>query len=145
MIVLIKLLEKVLGQLVPHYGTLYRRIGGAKVIDKLVDDFYHIMATDPAAKECLATHHGRDLKVSGEKLKAFLSGWLGGPQLFLEKYGHPRLRARHFPFAIGEAEAQQWLYCMQHALKRSSISEDSQTQLMQAFEGLTQLIKNRPA
>ena len=57
---------------------MFEALGGQLVIDKLVEDFYHIMRTDPAAKECLASHAGREMKESAEKLKAFLSGWLGG-------------------------------------------------------------------
>jgi hemoglobin len=140
---LIKHWRNLLGTLIPYYGTIYRRIGGHKVIGSLVDNFYEIMQTDPLARECLATHQGRNIKESGEKLKAFLSGWLGGPQVYLETYGHPRLRMRHFPFAIGQLESQQWLYCMKMALQKSSIKEADQAELLKAFDGLTNLIKNR--
>lgn len=119
---------------------MFERIGGKKVIDRIVDDFYHIMSTDPFAKDCLKTHEGRDIKESGEKLKAFLSGWTGGPQLYLEKYGHPRLRMRHFPFQIGLKEGEQWLYCMKKALERSSVEGEVQDQLMAAFGQVVKMI-----
>jgi hemoglobin len=112
---------------------MYQEVGGQAVIDQLVDDFYSIMQTDPMAKECLATHAGRDLQESATKLKYFLSGWLGGPQLYLETYGHPRLRMRHAPFRIGPEEARQWLYCMNKALERSTIAPDLQQKLMESF------------
>jgi hemoglobin len=136
------LLDKISNLLIPHRGTVYRRIGGAPTIDVLVDDFYTVMQTDPAAKECLATHAGLEIKSSAEKLKAFLSGWLGGPQVYLKKYGHPRLRMRHFPFSIGEVEAQQWLYCMEVAIKKTKIKAYDQVEMLKAFEGLTKLVTN---
>lgn len=114
-----------------------------KVIDRVVDDFYSIMSTDPKARECLATHQGRDIQDSAKKLKAFLSGWLGGPQLFLKQYGHPRLRMRHFPFSIGGPESEQWLYCMDEALKKNNVVPELREELLKAFEGVTNLIKNR--
>lgn len=119
---------------------MYERIGGFEVIDKLVNDFYEIMSTDPAAQDCFATHSGRDIRDSAEKLKFFLSGWTGGPQLYLEKYGHPRLRMRHFPFKIGAKEADQWLYCMRKALDRSSIDPGLQEELLNAFSQVTQML-----
>lgn len=112
---------------------MYNEIGGFEVIDKLVDDFYEIMSTDPLAEDCLATHSGRDIRESAEKLKYFLSGWTGGPQLYMEKYGHPRLRMRHFPFKIGVKEGDQWLYCMRKALAQSPIKPEIQEMLMQSF------------
>lgn len=122
---------------------MFERIGGFEVIDKLVDDFYHIMSTDPKAAECFATHKGRDIRIAAEKLKFFLSGWTGGPQLYLEKYGHPRLRARHFPFVIGTQEGEQWLYCMRKALANSSIDPGVQEELMSAFTHIAKMVKNK--
>lgn len=119
---------------------MFEQIGGQKVIEKLVNDFYHIMSTDPKAAHCWATHAGRDTNDSADKLKAFLSGWTGGPPLYLEKYGHPRLRMRHFPFSIGGVEAQEWLYCMKKALENSSISQDVQDKLMEAFISVTRML-----
>lgn len=122
---------------------MYERLGGFEVIDKLVDDFYEIMSTDPVAADCFATHSGREIRESAEKLKAFLSGWTGGPQLYLEKYGHPRLRMRHFPFKIGPKEADQWLYCMRKALANSPIEPGVQEHLMVAFKNVTDMLSER--
>ena len=119
---------------------MYEKIGGLEVIDKLVNDFYEIMSTDPVAEDCFATHSGRDIRESAEKLKYFLSGWTGGPQLYLEKHGHPRLRMRHFPFKIGPKEADQWLYCMRKALAKSTIDPGMQEQLLVAFEQVTTML-----
>lgn len=120
--------------------VMYDRIGGFEVIDKLVNDFYEIMSTDPVAEDCFATHSGIDIRSSAEKLKFFLSGWTGGPQLYLEKFGHPRLRMRHFPFKIGPKEADQWLYCMRQALAKSEIDPGVQEELMNAFGQVTAMI-----
>lgn len=119
---------------------IYDRIGGLEGIDKLVNDFYEIMSTDPVAEDCFATHSGREIRESAEKLKAFLSGWTGGPQLYLEKYGHPRLRMRHFPFKIGPKEGDQWLYCMRKALAQSPIDAGTQEELMNAFQHVTNML-----
>lgn len=119
---------------------MFNEIGGPEVINKLVDDFYQIMIHDPNAKECLETHAGRDINESAQKLKAFLSGWTGGPQLYLEKYGHPRLGMRHFPFNIGRREGMQWLYCMNKALSLSSINPALQGQLMVAFQNVVTML-----
>jgi len=142
-----KLLEKILIIKEDLVGRLrkpmFERIGGFEVIDKLVDDFYHIMSTDPAAAECFATHKGRDIRIAAEKLKFFLSGWTGGPQLYLEKYGHPRLRARHFPFVIGTQEGDQWLYCMRKALSHSQVDPGVQEELMSAFTHIAKMVQNK--
>lgn len=122
---------------------MYSKIGGEAVINQVVDEFYEIMSTDPYAKECFAVHAGKDMAETARKLKFFLSGWLGGPPLYMQTYGHPRLRMRHFPFSIGEEESVQWLYCMKKALEKSSIDLEIQSELMKAFENVTNLIKNR--
>lgn len=119
---------------------MYEKIGGLEAIEKLVNDFYEIMSTDPVAEDCFATHSGRDIRESAEKLKFFLSGWTGGPQLYLEKYGHPRLRMRHFPFTIGPKEADQWIYCMRKALLKSEIDPGVQEQLLNAFLQVTAML-----
>lgn len=123
--------------------SVYEKIGGINVINQLVDDFYTIMSTDPLAADCFATHAGRDIGESAEKLKAFLSGWTGGPQLYMEKYGHPRLRMRHFPFKIGLKEGEQWLYCMKKALEKSSIPSSLQEEMMNAFNGIVKMLTGR--
>lgn len=124
-------------------SDVYQRLGGYEVIDKIVNDFYEIMSTDPVAEDCFATHSGRDIRISAEKLKYFLSGWTGGPQIYLEKYGHPRLRMRHFPFTISAKESDQWLYCMRKALLKSPVGPGLQEELMTAFTQVAQMIQNQ--
>jgi hemoglobin len=95
--------------------SLYEMLGGEKGLRSLVDRFYDIMDSSSEAKD-IRRFHAKSLKQSREKLFMFLSGWSGGPQLYAEKYGHPRLRMRHLPFAIGSVERDQWLWCMNKAL-----------------------------
>lgn len=124
-------------------NTIFEKIGGEAGLKTLVDTFYHIMSTDPFAKDCFATHAGRDIAHSAEKLTMFLSGILGGPPLYHEKFGHPRLRMRHFPFTIGEKEASQWLYCMLKAMDEVKIDREIQEQMIPYFRQVTGHLRNR--
>ena len=93
----------------------YEAIGSDAGVRKLVDRFYDLMDEDPNV-ETLRNLHAKSLKISREKLYLFLSGWLGGPSLYIEKHGHPRLRQRHLPFKITPLERDQWTSCMNKAL-----------------------------
>ncbi len=95
--------------------TPYSVLGGEKALRQLVDRFYFYMDTLPEA-EGIRRMHAKSLDSAREKLFKFLSGWLGGPDLYIQEYGHPMLRRRHFPFAIGKAERDQWMMCMDKAL-----------------------------
>lgn len=92
-------------------GTLYERVG-PQALASLVSRFYERVAADPD----LAPLFPADLTVTAEKQLAFLTGFFGGPPLYLEKYGHPRLRARHLPFPITPKRARAWLANMNAAL-----------------------------
>ncbi len=96
--------------------TLYEAIGGEETIRRLVRRFYELMDTLPEAKNCRAIHPP-SLEKSEEKLFEYLTGYMGGPQLYVEKYGHPRLRARHLVAPIGTAEKDEWLLCFKQALE----------------------------
>jgi hemoglobin len=87
--------------------------------------------------------HRADLGPAREKLYLFLSGWLGGPQLYAEKFGHPMLRARHLPFAIGEAERDLWLACMTRAMKEIGVEEALRAQLLAAFFKTADWMRNQ--
>ena len=89
-------------------GTLYEAIGGEENIRKLVDRFYDLMDTSPEAAGIRGLHPS-DLTESREKLYLFFVGWMGGPPLYVTRFGHPRLRARHIPFPIGSSERDEWL------------------------------------
>jgi len=114
--------------------TPYEQIGGEKALKSLVARFYLLMDSLPEAYE-VRKLHPQDLSSAEDKLFMFLSGWLGGPQLYVEKYGHPRLRRRHLPFAIGERESKQWMFCMSQA-----ITEQVDNKKLQQFL-ITQLSK----
>lgn len=122
--------------------TLFLAMGGEPVIKKLVDDFYHLMDTLPEAAGIRA-QHAPDLKEANEKLFMFLMGWTGGPQLYIEKHGHPRLRARHLPFKIGLSERDQWLLCMWKALEVSGIPEEVQKMFKGAIYRLADHMRNQ--
>lgn len=96
-------------------ATQYQQLGGEPAVRQLANRFYDIMETDSAAQELLAMHP-QPLDSVRERFYEFLTGWLGGPPLFEQKYGHPRLRARHLPFRIDQSMRDQWLHCMYQAL-----------------------------
>jgi hemoglobin len=122
--------------------TIYQLIGEQESIRKLVDRFYDLMDTRPEAKEIRALHP-EDLGHSREKLFMFLVGWAGGPPLYVERYGHPRLRARHLPFSIGELERDQWLWCMNLALDEIIEDQLLRRQLSHSFAQIADFMRNR--
>jgi hemoglobin len=127
----------------PDAPSLFDRLGGADGVRALVDRFYDEMDAAPDAR-AIRELHPEDLASSREKLHLFLCGWLGGPPLYVEKYGHPRLRARHLPFPIGERERDQWLTCMLHALAGTPLPEAERDQLMLSFVRLADHMRNQP-
>ena len=98
----------------------------------LVDRFYDLMDTLPEAASIRALHPA-NLKGSRDKLFKFLSGWFGGPPLYMEEYGHPKLRARHLPFPVGEGERDAWMLCMGRALDETALEPLVREQLKGAF------------
>lgn len=120
----------------------YELIGGDAGVRQLVDRFYDLMDSAPEAADVRALH-ANNLKVSREKLHQFLSGWLGGPQLYVERYGHPMLRARHMPFPIAERERDQWLWCMDRAIAEHPMPDDLKAFLRQRFGPLADHMRNR--
>jgi hemoglobin len=122
--------------------NLYELIGGETGLRALVDRFYDIMDTAPEATDIRALH-AASLKQSREKLFMFLSGWSGGPSLYIERYGHPRLRQRHFPFSIGALERDQWLWCMNKALDESQMSPQVVAYLKTRFAEVANHMRNR--
>jgi len=121
---------------------LYELIGGETGLRALVERFYDVMDSAPEAKDVRALH-GASLKQSREKLFMFLSGWSGGPSLYIEKYGHPRLRQRHMPFPIGKAERDQWLWCMDKALAESPFDAQLIEYLKGRFTEIANSMQNR--
>jgi hemoglobin len=109
----------------------------------LVDRFYDLMDLEPEYAD-LRRVHGSDLTAARDKLHWFLSGWLGGPDLYIERFGHPRLRARHLPFAIGIRERDQWLACMNQAMVECGVAEDLRDRLLQSFFQTADWMRNQP-
>lgn len=103
-------------QIKESQNTHYQRIGGEEKIRALVQRFYQLMDELPESHG-IRKLHPESLKGSEDKLFMFLSGWMGGPQLYVEKFGHPRLRMRHITFPIGESERDQWMLCMTQAMQ----------------------------
>lgn len=122
--------------------TLYEKLGGDRGIREIVDAFYDIMDSDPEAAT-IRRLHPDDLTESRERLYLFLSGWAGGPALYNEKHGHPRLRARHLPFSIGNEEAAQWLYCMDAALKLRAVEAETGEWMMRSLTMTAMHMRNR--
>ena len=122
--------------------TLYEVLGGEAVIRRLVDAFYDAMESDPAAVEIRAMHP-TNLSSSRDKLFWFLSGWSGGPQLYVERFGHPRLRMRHARFPIGDAEAAAWMTCMHHALNEIIDDVELRGKLADSFTGIAAHMRNQ--
>jgi hemoglobin len=124
-------------------SNLYELIGGADKLRELVDRFYDLMELEPEFAGIRALHPGT-MEGSRDKLFWFLSGWMGGPNLYIEQFGHPRLRARHLPFAIASSERDQWLQCMAWAMQDVGVSEELQQYLMQSFYQTADWMRNRP-
>lgn len=123
--------------------SLYEELGGGDAVRKLVDDFYDFM--DSAVEvQGIRKQHNTDLSEAREKLFMFLSGWLGGPQLYVQQFGHPRLRARHLPFKIGISERDQWMMCMAQALQKTKVSEQTRNLMYKSLLRLADHMRNQP-
>ncbi|MCB9760810.1 MAG: group II truncated hemoglobin [Alphaproteobacteria bacterium] len=123
-------------------SELFEALGREAGVRALVDTFYDLMDTLPEAAGIRALHPA-DLSGSREKLYLFLVGWTGGPMLYVERYGHPRLRARHLPFPIGDAEAEAWMLCMTEALDECVPDDRLRDELGRAFRRIAGHMRNR--
>lgn len=122
--------------------TTYELIGGATGLRELVDRFYDLMELEPEFAGIRAMHP-TPLDSSRDKLYWFLSGWMGGPDMYIERYGHPRLRARHLPYPIASDERDQWLRCMAWAMQDVKVEPALQERLMQSFYQTADWMRNR--
>ena len=134
--------EKELGEEAAAAVTPFELLGGEPAVRALVERFYDLMDLEPAYAELRAAH-GRTLDEARDKLHWFLSGWLGGPDLYIERFGHPRLRARHLPFSIGETERDQWVACMDQAMGDVGIDPELHQRLNQSFFQTADWMRNR--
>ena len=122
--------------------SYYELLGGEAGVRVLVDDFYDLMTLDERFVGIRAMHP-QDMSTSRDKLFWFLSGWLGGPPLFEEKFGHPRLRARHLPFSIGVSERDQWMTCMAECLEKAPVTEPTRRALIDALFKTADWMRNK--
>ena len=122
--------------------TPYDRIGGAVIVDRLVEAFYRRMDALPEAKVIRAMH-AADLSQVKHTLKRYLSEWLGGPKLYSPEKGHPRLRQRHMGFRIGAAERDAWLLCMRGALEETIIDAQARQDVDAAMTKLADWMRNQ--
>lgn len=123
--------------------SLFERAGGEAAVGRLVDRFYDEMEQSAAAAQ-LRSLHSADLTGIRQVLKLYLSEWLGGPRAYSALRGHPRLRARHLPFAIGIAERDAWLACMRTALDDAVADEEARLAIYGAMERLADFMRNQP-
>ena len=121
----------------PHYLML----GGEQAVRQLVERFYQLMTELPQAREIRAMHP-TDLTESKERLFMFLSGWLGGPQLYAERFGQPRLRRAHLSFPIDEKARDAWMDCMQQALAEQVTDAELLAQLKASFFKTADFLRN---
>ena len=121
--------------------SAYDLIGGDSAVRLLVDRFYDLM-DEKEEVQTIRQQHAKSLKVSREKLYLFLSGWLGGPDLYIQKYGHPMLRRRHLPFTISETHRDQWLLCMNQTLDEQ-VDEPVRQQLKDSFFKVADHMRNQ--
>jgi len=122
--------------------TPFERLGGEAGVRALVDRFYDLMDLEPGYAELRALHPVA-LDGSRDKLSWFLCGWLGGPDRYVERFGHPRLRARHLPYAIGIRERDQWMACMRQAMAEREVDPALAERLAQAFFGTADWMRNK--
>ncbi|RZL65453.1 MAG: globin [Variovorax sp.] len=131
----------------PQFATPFEWIGGEDKVRALVDRFYDLMELEPAYAVLRAVH-GNTLENARQRLFWFLCGWLGGPQYYTDRFGHPMLRARHLPQAIGGhsigiKERDQWLACMDQAMGETGVDEALRARLRDSFFQTADWMRNR--
>lgn len=121
-------------------ATPYEEMGGADAVRALSDAFYDVIEEESSTLRAMLPASTRNTR---KKFAMYLSGWLGGPPLYEEKWGHPRLRMRHMPFSIGSDEAEEWMRCMSKAMDRVEVSEPLRTFLEGKLGPLVLHMRNR--
>ena len=122
--------------------TPFELIGGEAGVRELVDRFYDLMEMEPEFAGIRALHPNT-LEGSRDKLFWFLCGWMGGPDHYVRRFGHPRLRARHLPFPIASSERDQWLACMARAMQDVGVGQPLFDRLLESFHGTADWMRNR--
>ncbi|BCO27912.1 group 2 truncated hemoglobin YjbI [Rhodoferax lithotrophicus] len=125
------------------FATPFEWIGGEAKVQELVTRFYDLMDLEPAYAGLRAVH-GATLDDARQKLFWFLCGWLGGPQHYTERFGHPRLKQRHMPFKVNLLGRDQWLACMAQAMAEVGVPEGLQAKLKASFLQTADWMRNQP-
>jgi hemoglobin len=120
--------------------TLYQRAGGTPFFEALVGSFYAGVAADPVLR---AIYPEPNLADAERRLRLFLIQYWGGPRTYDDERGHPRLRMRHVPFAIGPAERDRWLVHMRAAIAASGPPDDVAAELERYFTMAAEAMRNR--
>ena len=126
----------------PDQQSAYDLIGGESVIKAMVERFYDLMDLEPGFA-ALRASHGDSLEQARQKTFWFLCGWMGGPSYYEDRFGHPRLRMRHMPFKIGILERDQWLACMDQAMRDVGVEETFRQQLAESFFRTADWMRNQ--
>ena len=121
-------------------ASLYDRVGGTPFFERLVARFYAAVANDPQLRPL---YPEADLQAAQRRLTLFLIQYWGGPRTYDDERGHPRLRMRHAPFAIGPAERDRWLVHMRQALAESGATPDVAAELEGYMAMAAESMRNR--
>jgi hemoglobin len=122
--------------------SIYSRLGGESALREFVTQLYGFMARSDEVEQ-VRKMHPQDLSNARDRLFMFLSGMLGGPSLYMEAFGHPRLRRKHMHFQIGDKERDQWLQCAQYATDQLDISVQTRDDLMRELSAMADHLRNR--
>ena len=122
--------------------SAFALIGGEPAVQALVDRFYDLMDLE-LRYTALRASHGSALDDARQKLFWFLCGWMGGPDYYQERFGHPRLRGRHLPFSIGIQERDQWVACMDQAMAETAVPEPLRLRLSESFMKTADFMRNK--
>jgi hemoglobin len=124
--------------------TPFDQVGGADAVRRLAERFYEIMSDrEPAlARLHPCTPDGRVARVPRDRFTLFLIGWLGGPDDYIEQFGHPRLRMRHARVPVDEAMRDAWLRCMTAAMDECGIRGDVRVFLDARFAEVADFMRN---
>jgi hemoglobin len=120
--------------------SLYQEVGGSGFFIELVNKFYEGVINDEVIISLYPDRN--DLEGAKERLSLFLMQYWGGPTTYSDERGHPRLRQRHFPFAIGERERDHWLMHMQGAIDAMPTSDSVRTRLSEYMSNAAQHLVN---
>lgn len=123
-------------------GSPFARLGGEAGVRELIERFYEVMDSSPEAKT-IRDMHASDLSPMVDKLAVFLTGWMGGPDRYRERFGRVVIPAAHEPYAIGPSERDQWLLCMQRALEDVGAAQDLIDLLMPRFAQMAEMCRTR--